>query len=323
MSSTQTAKKYKPDNGSNSKQNESPINLTFGGLRTNTGYSMLVAVNESTNSDRNLDHIRINFSIIGDVSGSMGASISGSQHMPTLMRSVSTAPDRVTSLRQPTAQMPHVSQTHYDTGNNSRIDVVIGSIRRILKLFGKYADRGAQIHVSLGVFSDNCEIFLDNVRVDDQFLEKYLKHITKDDWFRLRGGTNFVAALDANDIFNKKFNDNPSNATRISVMASDGFHTDTQTASRDSLLGTAHFTDTVCVGNNVDEELMQNIGRNTHYGSDERTIQDCIEGCTFQRIAEIAKNLSFKFMTIHDCTILIFLVKSCLSYPLMTSSHHE
>ena len=122
-----------------------------------------------------------------------------------------------------------------------------------------------------------------------------MPNISHDKWFALRGGTNFKAAIDAKNIFTKKFTDESPDCKQLTFLASDGYHLDNGEITRGSLLGTPEFNITLCVGDNVDEELMENLGNQTDVGTDERTLQDCLEGRVFEQSAEVAKNLTFEF----------------------------
>lgn len=216
---------------------------------------------------------------------------------PMLTRMVSVAPQGSCARSAVNSSYSHVGiDTH------TRIGVLTGSMKRIFKLFSKYASRGAKITISLAVFSDNYEIFLNNEQVGPDFLENFLPNISQQKWFALRGGTNFSAAIKAKNIFTKNFTENFPKSKQLTFLASDGYHSESKEVSRASLLNSKNFDITLCVGDNVDEELMKHLGHQTDFGTDERTLQNCLEGRVFEQSAEIAKNLSFRFKN-HDKVI--------------------
>ena len=306
---------------SSDTKTDSSINLICQSKKTNNGNSIMFSVGSNM---VDLSNLKLAIAFICDVSGSMQQSVSdngstvasqtlqpitsGLPPPPMLMPSGNSTATGLNSFPLPPMLSRQVScavgprtsaapgsNSHVGNDTQSRIGVLIGSMKRIFKLFAKYASRGAEIRVSLAVFSDNYHIYLNNELVKPDFLGKFLPNISHDKWFALRGGTNFKAAIDAKNIFTKKFADESPDCKQLTFLASDGYHLDNGEITRDSLLGTPEFNITLCVGDNVDEELMENLGNQTDFGTDERTLQDCLEGRVFEQSAEVAKNLTFEF----------------------------
>ena len=84
-------------------------------------------------------------------------------------------------------------------------------------------------------------------------------------------------AIEAKNIFTKNFTEKFGDAKQLTFLASDGYHVERQSISRTSLLDSKEFNITLCVGDDVDEELMKHLGHQTDFGTDERTLQDCLE----------------------------------------------